>query len=178
MPAPMMAPTPSSTRSTGPRTLRSPESASACVSMGLVRKIFIILTLQFTPPRPSGVFVTAGCYDGRRFDTMYRREFAVARNRELSPALRCLARHFQCCPGTAGAAADEHFPCSCFRWPICASCRRPSRIAETRRRLRGEAMNYLHPLLGVADLHAALDFFCNKLGLVEISRQDNEKRRF
>ncbi|HEX6929197.1 MAG TPA: VOC family protein [Gammaproteobacteria bacterium] len=39
-------------------------------------------------------------------------------------------------------------------------------------------MNYLHTMLRVVDLDASLDFFCNKLGLIEISRQDNEKGRF
>lgn len=39
-------------------------------------------------------------------------------------------------------------------------------------------MNYLHTMLRVSDLDASLDFFCNKLGLVEISRQENEKGRF
>lgn len=39
-------------------------------------------------------------------------------------------------------------------------------------------MHYLHTMLRVSDLDASLDFFCNKLGLVEISRQENEKGRF
>ena len=39
-------------------------------------------------------------------------------------------------------------------------------------------MNYLHTMLRVGDLDASLDFFCNKLGLVEVSRQENEKGRF
>ena len=39
-------------------------------------------------------------------------------------------------------------------------------------------MNYLHTMLRVSDLDASLDFFCNKLGFIEISRQDNEKGRF
>lgn len=39
-------------------------------------------------------------------------------------------------------------------------------------------MNYLHTMLRVSDLDASLNFFCNKLGLVEISRQENEKGRF
>jgi len=39
-------------------------------------------------------------------------------------------------------------------------------------------MRYLHTMIRVANLDAALDFFCNKLGLVEISRIDNDKGRF
>lgn len=39
-------------------------------------------------------------------------------------------------------------------------------------------MQYLHTMLRVSDLNAALDFFCNKLGLVEVSRADYEKGRF
>jgi lactoylglutathione lyase len=39
-------------------------------------------------------------------------------------------------------------------------------------------MQYLHTMLRVSDLDNALDFFCNKLGLVEISRKQNEKGRF
>jgi lactoylglutathione lyase len=39
-------------------------------------------------------------------------------------------------------------------------------------------MRYLHTMVRVGDLDAALDFFCAKLGLVEMSRIDNEKGRF
>jgi len=39
-------------------------------------------------------------------------------------------------------------------------------------------MNYLHTMLRVHDLDSALDFFCGKLGLVEISRQENGKGRY
>jgi lactoylglutathione lyase len=39
-------------------------------------------------------------------------------------------------------------------------------------------MRYLHTMVRVGDLEAALDFFCAKLGLVQISRIDNEKGRF
>ena len=38
-------------------------------------------------------------------------------------------------------------------------------------------MRYLHTMIRVGDLDAALDFFCNKLGLIEMSRIDNEKGR-
>ena len=39
-------------------------------------------------------------------------------------------------------------------------------------------MRYLHTMIRVGDLDAALDFFCAKLGLVEISRKDSEQGRF
>ncbi len=39
-------------------------------------------------------------------------------------------------------------------------------------------MEYLHTMVRVADLDASLDFYCNKLGLVEVRRQDSEKGRF
>ncbi|GAK33297.1 putative lactoylglutathione lyase [alpha proteobacterium Q-1] len=40
------------------------------------------------------------------------------------------------------------------------------------------AMEYLHTMVRVADLDAALDFYCTKLGLVEVDRKDSEKGRF
>lgn len=39
-------------------------------------------------------------------------------------------------------------------------------------------MRYLHSMIRVGDLDAALDFFVNKLGLVEMSRMENEAGRF
>ncbi|PSQ90851.1 MAG: lactoylglutathione lyase [Proteobacteria bacterium SW_6_67_9] len=39
-------------------------------------------------------------------------------------------------------------------------------------------MEYLHTMLRVSDLDAALEFFCDKLGLVEMSRRDVDKGRF
>ncbi len=39
-------------------------------------------------------------------------------------------------------------------------------------------MEYLHTMVRVSDLDKSLDFYCNKLGLVEISRKDSEKGRF
>jgi lactoylglutathione lyase len=39
-------------------------------------------------------------------------------------------------------------------------------------------MEYLHTMVRVADLDASLDFYCGKLGLIEIRRVDNEKGRF
>ena len=39
-------------------------------------------------------------------------------------------------------------------------------------------MEYLHTMVRVANLEAALDFYCNKLGLIETRRIENEKGRF
>ncbi|MEK7266620.1 MAG: VOC family protein [Pseudomonadota bacterium] len=39
-------------------------------------------------------------------------------------------------------------------------------------------MEYLHTMVRVRDLEASLDFYCGKLGLVEIDRHQNEKGRF
>jgi lactoylglutathione lyase len=39
-------------------------------------------------------------------------------------------------------------------------------------------MKYLHTMIRVKDLDAALDFFVNKLGLIETRRKDNEKGKF
>jgi lactoylglutathione lyase len=39
-------------------------------------------------------------------------------------------------------------------------------------------MKYLHTMVRVTDLDASLDFYCNKLGLTEIRRKENEAGRF
>ena len=39
-------------------------------------------------------------------------------------------------------------------------------------------MKYLHTMVRVSDLDASLDFYCNKLGLTELRRYDNDKGRF
>ena len=39
-------------------------------------------------------------------------------------------------------------------------------------------MRYLHTMVRVTDIDASLDFYCNKLGLVEIRRMDHEAGRF
>jgi len=39
-------------------------------------------------------------------------------------------------------------------------------------------MKYLHTMVRVADLEAAIDFYCNKLGLEELRRIDVEAGRF
>lgn len=39
-------------------------------------------------------------------------------------------------------------------------------------------MRYLHTMVRVTDVDASLDFYCNKLGLEETRRHNNEKGRF
>jgi len=43
---------------------------------------------------------------------------------------------------------------------------------------RNIPMRYLHTMVRVSDLEASLDFYCNKLGLKEVRRMQNEKGRF
>lgn len=39
-------------------------------------------------------------------------------------------------------------------------------------------MKYLHTMVRIKDLDESLDFYCNKLGLKELKRNENEKGRF
>jgi lactoylglutathione lyase len=39
-------------------------------------------------------------------------------------------------------------------------------------------MKYLHTMVRVTDLEESLDFYCNKLGLVELSRKENPAGRY
>jgi len=39
-------------------------------------------------------------------------------------------------------------------------------------------MKYLHTMIRVHDIDAALDFFCTKLGMIETRRKEDEKGRF
>jgi lactoylglutathione lyase len=39
-------------------------------------------------------------------------------------------------------------------------------------------MKYLHTMVRVTDIDKSLDFYCDKLGLREVRRYDNEKGRF
>jgi lactoylglutathione lyase len=39
-------------------------------------------------------------------------------------------------------------------------------------------MKYLHTMVRVKDIDASLDFYCDKLGLVELRRYESEKGRF
>lgn len=40
------------------------------------------------------------------------------------------------------------------------------------------AMEYLHTMVRVRDIDESLSFYCNKLGMQEVRRMDNEKGRF
>ena len=40
------------------------------------------------------------------------------------------------------------------------------------------SLRYLHSMLRVTNLDNAMDFFCNKLGLIEVSRKEVEAGRF
>ena len=39
-------------------------------------------------------------------------------------------------------------------------------------------MKYLHTMVRVTNIDESLDFYCNKLGLVELRRHDSEQGRF
>ncbi|CEG57189.1 VOC family protein [Legionella fallonii] len=39
-------------------------------------------------------------------------------------------------------------------------------------------MNYLHTMVRISNIEESLDFYCNKLGLIEVKRTENEKGRF
>jgi catechol 2,3-dioxygenase-like lactoylglutathione lyase family enzyme len=39
-------------------------------------------------------------------------------------------------------------------------------------------MNYLHTMVRISNLDISLDFYCNKLGLIEVKRTENEQGRF
>lgn len=39
-------------------------------------------------------------------------------------------------------------------------------------------MKYLHTMVRVSDVDQSLDFYCNKLGLIELKRHENEAGRF
>ena len=39
-------------------------------------------------------------------------------------------------------------------------------------------MKYLHTMVRISSVKDSLDFYCNKLGLIELRRQDDEKGRY
>ena len=49
---------------------------------------------------------------------------------------------------------------------------------DPNRKNSGHPMKYLHTMVRVTDIDASLDFYCNKLGLEELRRIDNEAGRF
>jgi lactoylglutathione lyase len=75
------------------------------------------------------------------------------------------------------------FPCDIFAFALKKNSRCWPRSAylaseDSRDNSRITAMRYLHTMVRVSDLDASLDFYCNKLGLVEVRRMENEKGRF
>ena len=53
-----------------------------------------------------------------------------------------------------------------------------ARLDGNRRRNFGNIMKYLHTMVRVSNIEKSLDFYCEKLGLKEIRRQDNSAGRF
>ena len=41
-----------------------------------------------------------------------------------------------------------------------------------------KVVEYLHTMVRVSDLDSSLEFYCRKLGLVEVKRMENEKGRY
>jgi lactoylglutathione lyase len=39
-------------------------------------------------------------------------------------------------------------------------------------------MQYLHTMVRIGNIEESLDFYCNKMGMIEVSRMENEKGRF
>ncbi len=39
-------------------------------------------------------------------------------------------------------------------------------------------MQYLHTMVRIRDIEASLDFYCNKMGMTEVRRYENEQGRF
>jgi lactoylglutathione lyase len=62
---------------------------------------------------------------------------------------------------------------------LCVTAQLLNRGYRNENRLSHEApMKYLHTMVRVTNVEESLDFYCNKLGLKEIRRIDNEKGRF
>ena len=75
------------------------------------------------------------------------------------------------------------FPCDIFALPVkkirdADGDRQWLAPEDSRDNSRIMTMRYLHTMVRVSDLDASLDFYCNKLGLVEVRRMENEKGRF
>jgi hypothetical protein len=51
-------------------------------------------------------------------------------------------------------------------------------FSAQRRTLKGGNMEYLHTMVRVKDLDHSLDWYCNKLGLVEVRRTESQAGRF
>jgi lactoylglutathione lyase len=73
---------------------------------------------------------------------------------------------------STSAAAVLRLPPKCYALP-----RRLWRETRAHRQW-SRRMRYLHTMVRVKDLAASLDFYCDKLGLKEVRRIDNERGRF
>lgn len=51
-------------------------------------------------------------------------------------------------------------------------------IEQSRTACKEEMLKYLHTMVRVSDLDESLDFYCNKLGMKEIQRKENDRGRF
>src|SRR6478752_6332015 len=73
----------------------------------------------------------------------------------------------------------HRFRCDIFAFLISQNAQDESdRLNTTTSHSRILLMRYLHTMVRVSDLDASLDFYCNKLGLKEVRRMENEKGRF
>jgi len=51
-------------------------------------------------------------------------------------------------------------------------------VPRTRALWHDSAVKYLHTMVRVSDIESSLDFYCGKLGLVELNRSVNERGRY
>jgi lactoylglutathione lyase len=75
----------------------------------------------------------------------------------------------------AHAKSRIEFPCDIFAF---SNAQISAMLKAVHSNSRIISMRYLHTMVRVSDLDASLDFYCNKLGLTEIRRMENEKGRF
>jgi lactoylglutathione lyase len=66
----------------------------------------------------------------------------------------------------------------CVRFPCDILLFVPEKFVMPRTYLQDLYMRYLHTMVRVSNLDASLNFYCDKLGLVEVRRMANEKGRF
>jgi lactoylglutathione lyase len=53
-----------------------------------------------------------------------------------------------------------------------------SRAIPPNRSRKEKPMRFLHTMVRISNIEASLDFYCNKLGLQEVRRHENEKGRY
>lgn len=100
----------------------------------------------------------------------------------LSRAIRFSIATIGLEPSRRGAAPARilraHSPAVCTPRPT--SCEASTDSRERPKRSSGGpvSLRYLHTMVRVTDLDASLDFYCNKLGLVELNRYDVAPGRF